>query len=648
MDKETLFQDVRRGEVLLWVGAGFSRYAGYPMGQKTVEVLHESLSANQQQQLDPALPLPRYAEEWVDLHNGRRYELTRVLQRLFTADPASTKYHELLAQIPFLDKIVTTNYDTLFERVYGGRLHKITRGRDIGFGEPQQVEFYKVHGDIENPDSLVVTEEDYRNFFEKQDSLLWKRLETLMAKYTVLFLGYSLEDQNVLALFERLLDQLGPMHRGAYLVAPGFRQTTINRLKRRQVTYLDMTGEAFVDELMANTKANVLPDLTKGLVSADKTSRFLRQLGLTFSYQANDLGLSIQSLGRSHGPTEGKLSFAVRAGSEGRVQLQNLQTGKTLTPARIPVADLAHYRWEVEGVHLPVDDLKTLIIARSPGFNRRVDIYFDGEPGFYGVEVRGYGQGKGNGFLLVGANADTMVKVRAKAMRNRNGTPAGLKGSVTISPRTGGYASVQAGLEVCRLMKIFGRGLGFRVFEDGVLIWQSQSRPGASKFVRSAENLEQLMEDLALVERTFGVVFRHFEYTNSDATQLFDLAETLRKTPVTITKAAPFEVVAEEPLEGEAKEIVEGKGAKWAVIIKDVISKQFAFMGWRFQVDLERAHIIEKPVMKPTGDPSTYFMSSYNNKRTTNILEVTNTLILERGQPGRIKSAEEQLLEEME
>ena len=119
MDKETLFQYVRRGEVLLWVGAGFSRYAGYPMGQKTVDVLHESLSASQQQHLDPTLSLPRYAEEWVDLHNGRRYELTRVLQRLFTAEPTNTKYHELLAQIPFLDKIVTTNYDTLFERVYG-------------------------------------------------------------------------------------------------------------------------------------------------------------------------------------------------------------------------------------------------------------------------------------------------------------------------------------------------------------------------------------------------------------------------------------------------------------------------------------------------------------------------------------------------
>jgi hypothetical protein len=646
MDKETLFRDVRQGEVLLWVGAGFSRYAGYPMGQKTVEVLHESLSASEQQQLDPALALPRYAEELVDLHNGRRYHLTRVLQRLFTADPTSTKYHELLAQIPFIDKIVTTNYDTLFERVYGGRLHKITRGRDIGLGEPQQVEFYKVHGDIQNPDSLIVTEEDYRGFFEKQDGLLWKRLETLMAKYTVLFLGYSLEDQNVLGLFEKLLDQLGPMHRGAYLVAPGFRQTTINRLARRQVMYLDMTGETFVEELLASINDNILFDVKKGNASADKTSQFLRGMGLTFRYEDNPHqgGHAITSLSRRDGPTKYAVGFSVRPGAPVIKHLRKLETGKTSAPAYVEAADLQDYRLVVEGIRVPMVDIQTLIVARAPGFNKVVDVFFNAGPRFYGVEVRGYGRSKGT--QIVAYTAHAQIKVNLKTKNNRNVVSDGYSGSVTVTPRSGVYASVQAGMEVCSLMRAIGQGTGFRLFEAGSLWWEAPAHP-VNGFTGSADHLQQIMNDLQLVEDSFGIVFHQFIHTEQDTSDLYNLARILRKTAKSCDSKTAILLTLTGQLEGDIKELVESDEGQFNVFIEELQTQEFALLGWRFRVEVSRTHLIEQAILKLTKPKKTYRLTSKSDNVLTMIKEVNNKQILQRGQPQPMKTPEEELVEEL-
>lgn len=44
MSKERIFELVRNEELLLFVGAGMSLYAGYPNGAKLAEILHETFS----------------------------------------------------------------------------------------------------------------------------------------------------------------------------------------------------------------------------------------------------------------------------------------------------------------------------------------------------------------------------------------------------------------------------------------------------------------------------------------------------------------------------------------------------------------------------------------------------------------------------
>ncbi len=57
-------------------------------------------------------------------------------------------------------------------------------------------EIFKIHGSITNPNSLVLTDIDYKLFNEKNQYLAAKLLTTFM-EHPIIFLGYSIHDENI-------------------------------------------------------------------------------------------------------------------------------------------------------------------------------------------------------------------------------------------------------------------------------------------------------------------------------------------------------------------------------------------------------------------------------------------------------------------
>jgi hypothetical protein len=89
---------------------------------------------------------------------------------------------------------------------------------------------YHLHGVVNTPESMVLTEYDYIDFIvslikdEKQD-LLPPIIRTTLSTTTLLFVGYRLEDINFRVIFQYLLDSLGIRFRSrsiAVLLPPGF------------------------------------------------------------------------------------------------------------------------------------------------------------------------------------------------------------------------------------------------------------------------------------------------------------------------------------------------------------------------------------------------------------------------------------------
>jgi hypothetical protein len=102
------------------------------------------------------------------------------------------------------DGVITTNWDTFLESIFPD-FNKIIGQEELIFTELYSVgEIYKIHGSISKPDSLVLTEEDYNNFHERNPYLAAKLL-TLFMEHPIIFMGYSLDDSNIQQILKSII-----------------------------------------------------------------------------------------------------------------------------------------------------------------------------------------------------------------------------------------------------------------------------------------------------------------------------------------------------------------------------------------------------------------------------------------------------------
>ncbi|MCU5120152.1 SIR2 family protein [Bacillus cereus] len=110
-----------------------------------------------------------------------------------------------------IDGIITTNWDLLLEQIFEEQEMKVYIGqKELLFSHPLEInEIYKIHGCSSIPDSLVLTTSDYKGYNEK-NAYLAAKLLTVFIEHPVIFLGYSISDDNIqqiLKAITRCLDQ---------------------------------------------------------------------------------------------------------------------------------------------------------------------------------------------------------------------------------------------------------------------------------------------------------------------------------------------------------------------------------------------------------------------------------------------------------
>ncbi|MEX1002396.1 MAG: SIR2 family protein [Crocinitomicaceae bacterium] len=108
-----------------------------------------------------------------------------------------------------INGIITTNYDLLCETIYPDfKVYKSQQ--ELIFSPLQEIgEIYKIHGCCTEPNSLVITEEDYKDYNEK-NAYLAAKLLTVFLEHPTIFMGYSISDKNVrniLSSIVKCLDQ---------------------------------------------------------------------------------------------------------------------------------------------------------------------------------------------------------------------------------------------------------------------------------------------------------------------------------------------------------------------------------------------------------------------------------------------------------
>lgn len=134
-----------------------------------------------------------------------RLEISRYLSALDQGKAKSSEYAEeveLLAGLN-VDGVITTNWDLLLEQIFPD--YRVFIGQEeLLFSNPQQIgEIYKIHGCSTAPSSLVLTSDDYKKFHER-NAYLAAKLITIFVEHPIIFIGYSISDDNILSLLRAI------------------------------------------------------------------------------------------------------------------------------------------------------------------------------------------------------------------------------------------------------------------------------------------------------------------------------------------------------------------------------------------------------------------------------------------------------------
>lgn len=372
MSFDRLVKKVRENDIVLWVGAGFSLYAGMPSADVLRDLIIDNCKEDEKAFFEN-ISLGEVAETFVELRNGSRNELYRLLQKAIDIEPKSIWAHRLIAEIPQIDLIVTTNYDKLFEEAYGRDIATIISNSHLPLAT-KRIRLFKIHGDINVHESIVITSSDYSDFFRNQDKPLWNKIKTLLTEKTVIFLGYSLSDQNINYLFENVIKDIGSFKKESYLIAPNLPPHTKHRLTQKGIHYIDMYGEEFITNLHREIKKNLLEDILENKVDKEKGLGILEsKYGLNATIQTTSKGSVIKSLGSE---LHKKMNLNVKF--EG-VNFFQLFKDSPFDAFEIPGENIKAMNSSFEGISIPnVGKIASLKVVPLPSKIFNADLYFKG------------------------------------------------------------------------------------------------------------------------------------------------------------------------------------------------------------------------------------------------------------------------------
>jgi hypothetical protein len=232
---ELVAESVRAQDCVLFLGAGV--HAGPPDGSRFTyppdvrPPMGSALSRTLAAQCGFA---DRFSRESPD--NLQRvalaYELNssrkRLVDEIINAVDIDREPSPMLHALARLDFpiVITTNYDQLFEQALRmvGKKPRVSVYRPEHNNQPtadprrptaKSPVIYKLHGDINHPESLVITDEDYIQFVlrmgdREQFDPIPLSLKFHLMGATTLFVGYSLLDYNLRLLLKTLRCKVDP------------------------------------------------------------------------------------------------------------------------------------------------------------------------------------------------------------------------------------------------------------------------------------------------------------------------------------------------------------------------------------------------------------------------------------------------------
>jgi HEAT repeat protein len=157
--------------------------------------------------------------------------------------------------------IVTTNYDKLLEEAFKREINlecaSVFEDKHLPYVENRPI-LIKMHGCISDPDSIVITEDDYtyKSFFARRP-LVANKLRGYLADQVVLFLGYSLEDSTFRNLYHDVARSLGQHKIAAFAIQRSPTELETKYWEQHGVRILDCDALTFLQRVETELASDI-------------------------------------------------------------------------------------------------------------------------------------------------------------------------------------------------------------------------------------------------------------------------------------------------------------------------------------------------------------------------------------------------------
>ncbi|PWW26661.1 SIR2-like protein [Chryseobacterium sp. AG844] len=530
MNKEKLFELIRREEVVLFAGAGMSIYAGFPSGPALAKSLYNDLTNEEKENIEFTTDLAVLANHIYNFQHGKKNYLLRKLKDSFLRKPKCNDTHLMLSKIPHFKTIITTNYDSLFEDT-NDNIEVIRRSKDYPIADLKKQLLFKIHGDLTDTDNIILTDSDYDKYFStnQENTLFWNAIKDRLASNAILFIGYSLEDSNINVLIRKIIDQLGENRKEMFFVSPEIKEHKKRFLERYGIFYFETTGEKLIEEIFDDLKLNYFPNLSKGLGTADIALKFAKSNDMNLDITKVDEGYTVANTDFDEDYSMSELKFTFNIPKERSEEIFNSFDGKNFNDIVFDKDNINTFDQFFKGFRLrEFDDIKELRLIKLPYFEGNVDIRFEDDFEVNNIYLKMFIASPNVGEKQFKINILDFTIVYILKYDHKINT---LHGNISIEPNET-ISNVSNGL---RFFDIFNRsisGSNFKIFQGNNLIYEQKDGGKIKIFEEEPAPLEIYLKGLKEIEKHYNIRFSAIELNDIDDSKLENILAFINKRKI--------------------------------------------------------------------------------------------------------------------
>lgn len=421
---ERAIEKIRNKKAIIFAGSGMSIYADCPSGKELVQIIKNKMSVSEQKNVENIHTLPEIAQEFVDLQNGSRTDLIAILKEHIDIDYKNIHIHEWLLNMPQISNIITTNYDTIFEKAYGKKLNIIYNDFNLPQIENKhgKVNLFKIHGDFTRIEDILITKEDFDFFFIiLKDNLIWNHLISLFASYSIIFIGYELNDPNIRIIYKKILEKMGNHINENFFINQNISKQRETKLAGQKISAIEMKAEEFFQKVRLEIYNKVYDDVKKQMITPKEADMILQDKDIVTEYKYKNDKVYISRIGsRKNNLIKNRFDYSVLSElsntksneyeiceinhkdlignftirTDNKEKIQNFFSGKNLDPLIIKSKELKSFNMSINEVkiidcskvevgefflsHHPISKYKATLLLKKSGCeieNVKVETY---------------------------------------------------------------------------------------------------------------------------------------------------------------------------------------------------------------------------------------------------------------------------------